>query len=73
MGGAGVPTTGEETDDMLPMNPEGYKVDDAQVQCGHLLTNAHIGQTPKLHPFYSPIKFFKNILLITLFFLYIGS
>ncbi|WP_421077540.1 hypothetical protein Mjas_07470 [Methanothermococcus sp. Ax23] len=46
MGGAGVPTTGEETDDMLPMNPEGYKVDDAQVQCGHLLTNAHIGQTP---------------------------
>ncbi|WP_421077974.1 hypothetical protein Mjas_01160 [Methanothermococcus sp. Ax23] len=32
--------TGEETDDMLPMNPEGYKVDDAQVQCEHLLTNA---------------------------------
>ncbi|WP_421077453.1 hypothetical protein Mjas_06985 [Methanothermococcus sp. Ax23] len=46
MGGAGVPTTGEETDDMLPMNPEGYKVDDAQVQYGHLLTNAYIGQTP---------------------------
>ena len=47
MGGAGVPMTGEETDDMLPMNPEGDEVDDAQVQCGHLLTNAHIGQTPK--------------------------
>ena len=46
MGGAGVPTTGEETDDMLPMNPEGYEVDDAQVQCEYLLTNAHIGQTP---------------------------
>ena len=39
-------STGEETDDMLPMNLKGDEVDDAQVQCGHLLTNAYIGQTP---------------------------
>jgi IMP dehydrogenase len=52
VGGVGVPSTGEETDDMLPMNPEGDEVDDSQVQCGHLLINAHIGQTPVINTEY---------------------
>ncbi len=38
--------TGEETDDLLPMNPEGVEVDDSQVQHGCLSINVHVGQTP---------------------------
>jgi len=38
--------TGEETDDLLPMNPEGAEVDDSQVQHGCLSINVHVGQTP---------------------------
>ena len=38
--------TGEETDDLLPMNPEGVEVDDSQVQHGCLFINVHVGQTP---------------------------
>ncbi len=40
--------TGEETDDLLPMNPEGAEVDDSQVQHGRLSINVHVGQTPNL-------------------------
>ncbi|AEF96041.1 hypothetical protein Metig_0485 [Methanotorris igneus Kol 5] len=46
MGGAGVPVTGMETDDMFPMNPEGTEADDIQVQRGHLSMIVHVGQTP---------------------------
>ena len=38
--------TGEETDDLLPMNPEGVEVDDSQVQHGCLSINVYVGQTP---------------------------
>ncbi len=41
--------TGEETDDLLPMNPEGVEVDDSQVQHGCLSINVHVGQTPQIH------------------------
>ncbi|XRO76563.1 hypothetical protein ACO3VM_07215 [Methanocaldococcus sp. 10A] len=40
MGGAGVPSTGAETE------PKGGEVDDAQVQHGHLSIIVHVGQTP---------------------------
>ena len=45
MGGVGVPSTGEETDDILPMNPEGDEVDDAQAQHRWLSIIVYVGQT----------------------------
>ena len=49
MGGVGVPSTGAETNDMLPMNPEGDEADDDQVQYGLLSIFVHIGQTPLIY------------------------